>query len=273
MLLCAFFLSFFALAGLMQSAGVDFYSAIVAAILMSFLAPLLLHFYEYRSAQLFSAAALSLVVLSLFLLAFYSAAPARQYHPSYSDPDLSSALSYLATRGQVAQIAMSGGQDAASFYLPSAQQSNVSPYLVSGKPRMASGTYLVLSLSDLDAGQSFGESYSAYRFAVNITNQGSPEALFVSSSGLMALRGVSADGTLSLQDGMLLDSYGSAYSAIPLSGMIMLRPDLPFDSQQNRLIVLDEGSSLPYFMGIYSGKAGELSKVAEFGKVVIFRVQ
>jgi hypothetical protein len=88
----------------------------------------------------------------------------------------------------------------------------------------------------------------------------------------MALRDIASDGTLSLQDGMLLDQYGSAYSTIPLSGMLLLRPDLPFDSQQNRLIVLDEGSSLPYFMTVYSGKAGELAKVAEFGKVEIFRV-
>ena len=275
MLLCEFFISFFALAGLMQSVGVDLYSAILAAIMVSFLAPLLLHFYEYRSAQLFSAAGLSLAVLSLFLLAFYSATPPRQFYPQYADPDLSSALSYLAAQGNVAQIAMSGGQDAASFYLPSTQVSNsssVSSYLASGKPRPASGTYLVLSLSDIDAGQSFGESYSAYRFVVNITNQGSPEALFVSGSGLMALRGISPDGTLSLQDGMLLDQSGSAYSTIPLSGMLLLRPDLPFDSQQNRLIVLDEGSSLTYFMGIYSGKSGELSRVAEFGQAVVFRV-
>ena len=274
MLLCAFFISFFALSGLMQSVGVGLYSALVASFMVSLLAPLLLHFYEYRSAQLFSAAALSLVVLSLFLLAFYSATPPRDYSPQYADPDLSAALSYLAGQGNVSQIA-AGGQDAASFYLPSAQQANsssVSSYLESGSPRPPSGTWLALSLSDLDAG-SFGEAYSSYRFAANFTSQGSPEAVFVSGSGLMLVRDVSAGGTLALKDGTLLDSSGNAYSTIPLSGMLTLRPDLPFDSQQNRIIVLDEGSSMPYFMKVYSGKADELAKVKEFGKVELFRVK
>ncbi len=273
-LACAFFLAFAGVAGLATIVGAGIQAALVAAFMVAVLAPLLLHFYEYKSKQLFFTAALCLVAVSLFVLAFYPLAPQNQFYPNYSDADLSAALSFLSGKG-VNQIGLSGGQDAAQFYLSGAKQvsgQNVLSYLYSGKPVPDSGAYLLLSLSDLDSG-GFCEGYSSYKFVSNLSLPQGQAALFVSGKGLMVLRSISADGDLMLSDGELLDQYGRAYSSVPLSRMLLLRPDLPFDSQQNRLIVLDEGEGLAHFMKIYSGQASELSLVSHFGKVSIYKVK
>jgi len=273
LLACAFFIVFFSIIGLALAAGANIYQAFLASLLMSAISPLMLHFYGYRSQPFFSILASALVALSLFLLLFYSSSQG-EFYPAYSDADQSSALSYLSA-ASVSQIGVSGGQDAAAFFLPSAEkasQESVSSYLASGKPVPKSGAYLVLSLFDLDSG-SFGEGYSSYSFAANVTSQRGPAALFVSQNGLLVLRDISPDGTLALSDATLLDSYGQAYATVPLSRMIFLQPSVSFDSPQNRLIVLEEGMGLPHFMKIYSGEAGELERTQEFGKVTVFRVK
>lgn len=271
MLACAFFIAFFGVTGLAMIVGTDLYTALVAATMVSVLAPLFLHFYEYRSQQLFSAAALCLVALSLFLLLFYSLPPQRPLYPAYADSDLTGALLSLYAKSP-GQISLESGQAAASFYLPSAKQAGLSTYVSSGKGVPDSGSLLLLSLADLDAG-SFGEGAASYAFAGNFTSQRGPAVFFVSSDGLLAVRDIALDGSLMLSDGTLLDSSGAAYATVPLSRMVLLRKDIPFDSAKNRLVVLDEGTPLPYFMKIYSGEASELEKVSEFGKVSIFKVK
>jgi hypothetical protein len=228
MLACAFFLVFFSVAGLALLAGANYFQALVASILLSALSPLLLHFYDYRSAHMFSVAALALALISLFAFQFASLS-AQGIYPAYADKDVSSALYFLSQHG-ARQVGMVEGQDAASFYLPSAQQekqADVFSYLSSGKPVPESGTYLIVSLSDLDSWQDQG--FTSYAFAANYTTQSGQTALFISpSSGMMLARDVSQDGALALSDGVLLDNYGRSYSTAPLSRMVLLQQGEPF---------------------------------------------
>ncbi len=272
MLSCAFSIVFFSSAGLVLLGGANYYQALVAAILISALSPLLLHFYDYRSAHLFSAAALGLAVLSLFVLAFSSLSP--QIYPQYADRDISAALSSLSGKG-VSQVCMIGGQEAASFYLPAAlqeKQADARSYFASGKPVPKPGAYVLFSLSDLDSWQ--GEGFSSYAFAANVTTQNGQAALFISpSTGLMLARDIGPGGSLALQDGALLDPYGRNYAAAPLSRMVFLQQSAPFDSAQNRLVVLDEGEPLPYFVKMFSGQASSIGEVSKFGGVTVFKVK
>lgn len=272
----AFFIAFFALLGLATASGTELYKAAAIAGMLAVLAPLLLHFYEYRNHRLLPAFALSLVALSAATALFYQSGPQRDYFPQYSDKDLSAALSQLSGTGAQA-IAIIGSQDAARFYVPSATfagQKEISAYLLTGAPRPEPGSHLVLSLSYLDDPTQLGsESFEAYFHSNNFSSGASSYALFFSQQGRLIAREIGADGSLSLKDGILLDQSGRSYGEMPLSRMILLKPSQPFSGRGNRMIVLAEGSPLPYFMKIYSGEAEELGAPQEFGKVSVYRAK
>lgn len=272
-LAAAFFLSFFALFGLSFASGSDMVKSAAIAGMLSVLAPLALHFYEYRNHRLLPAFALSLVAISLAFSLFYALPPARAYYPQYSDKDMSGALLFLS--GENAQsIAILGSADAARFYSPGAalsSQQDFTSYLLTGAPKMQSGTYAVLSLAYFDD-QLSGGNFDSFFYANNFTSGTGKFALFYSTSGRLLAREVAADGSFALKDGVLLDGSGRQYAAVPLSRMLMLVPEKQFTSQSNRMIVLEEGASLPYFMKIYSGGAAELTEKGEFGKVSVYKV-
>ncbi|MCX6772207.1 MAG: hypothetical protein NTV88_00340 [Candidatus Micrarchaeota archaeon] len=193
--------------------------------------------------------------------------------PQYSDKDMSGALLFLS--GENAQsIAILGSADAARFYSPGAalsSQQDFTSYLLTGAPKMQSGTYAVLSLAYFDD-QLSGGNFDSFFYANNFTSGTGKFALFYSTSGRLLAREVAADGSFALKDGVLLDGSGRQYAAVPLSRMLMLVPEKQFTSQSNRMIVLEEGASLPYFMKIYSGGAAELTEKGEFGKVSVYKV-
>lgn len=275
-LACAYFLAFFAIFGLASPVAGELRAAVIA-FLISFLSPLMLHFYGYNSRQAFASLGIALLVLSVSFAVFYQMPPQRQFYPTYSDRDLSLALSQLSGKG-VQKLALIGSQDAARFYVPSAgleSQTALSDYLSSGKNLSASGTYLLLSLSSLDEQAVVpGGGYETYFFYANFTSNGRNFAQFVSpSSGTILVRELDSNGGFALRDAQLIDPAGRPYGTISLSRMLLLKPGSPFHSEQNRLVAIDEGAQVPYFMKIYSGKADELALVSEQGKVTVFRVK
>ena len=272
-LVSAFFISFFALFGLSLASGSDAVKSAAIAGMLSVLAPLVLHFYEYRNHRLLPAFALSLVAISLAFSLFYALPPVREHYPQYSDKDMSSAL--LSLSGANAQsIAILGSADAARFYSPGSQfspEQDYSSYLLTGAPKPHSGTYAVISLAYLDD-QLSGGNFDSFFYSNNFTSGTSNFALFFSPSGRLVAREIAADGSFALKDGALLDGTGRQYASEPLSRMIMLVPGRPFYNSSNRMIVLEEGAPLPYFMKIYSGSANELTEKGEFGKVSVYKV-
>jgi hypothetical protein len=275
-LACAFFVAFFAIYGVAAPVSGELKAAVMA-LLVSLLSPLLLHFYEYKNGPAFVAWGLALLALSASVALFYQLPPQKEFYPQYADRDITGALSSLSGKG-VQKVALLGNEGAARFYLPSSaveSPARLSQYLASGRNLSDSGTYLVISLSYLD-GQAAGldSGFEAYFFYSNFTQSGRNFAQFVStSSGNILVRELDAKGDFALRDGQLIDSSGGVYANVPLSRMLLLRQDLPFSSAQNRLIAVDEGESVPYFVKLYSGNADELAKVSETGKVSVFRVK
>ena len=270
----AFFIAFFAFIGISMAAGADIYKSAAIAALLSILAPLSLHFYEYRSHRLLPAFALALLVISASTALFYQLPPQREQFPTYLDKDLSSALSSLSGKGE-ATISIIGSQDAARFYVPSAQfvpQQDVSSFLLSGAPKPPAGSFLILSISYLDDSSLSSEGFETFYYSNNFSSGASYYALFFSPSGRLVAREIGTDGSLSLKDGVLLDGSGSSYGSVPLSRMLLLKSSQPFSDKGNRMMVLEEGSGLPHFMKIYSGTANELGEKQEYGKVSVYSV-
>ena len=271
----SFLLVFVALVGLGLLAGGDIYKSSAIAAMLSLLAPLALHFYEYKSHRLLPAFALALLAASAFSAIFYSLPPGGSLYPQYADKDMAAALSYLAQNG-AGSVAILGSADAVRFYLPGSQLSSeqdFTSYLLNGQPVPSSGSYEVISLSYLDdASQLGGGNFEAYYYSNNFTSGSVQYALFYSASGRVVARELQSDGTMALKDGVLLDSTGRSYASVPLSRMIMAEPGKPIGDQYNRMIVLDEGTPLPYFMKIYSGSSGGLSAPVQFGKVNVYKV-
>ena len=271
-LLCAYAIAFFAVMGLALQ-GADAPRAIGMALLVSTMAPLALHFYGDKGQQFFTTAFLCLALLSLFTLLFYSGFAKGQLYPQYADKDLSDALLSLSGSG-VSQISMLSGQDAASFYLPGSQAGNstqLSRYLLSGKAAPASGSHILLSAAYLDEGLLSG-GFEIYRYKANMSSGSAPFALFVSQEGRLLLRELDSAGGFSLKDASLVTSSGQPYATVPLSRTLLLMPGKPISDPANRLVVLEEGADLPYFMKIYSGQADELLKLGEFQKVSVYKV-
>ncbi|MCX8174995.1 MAG: hypothetical protein N3E51_02210 [Candidatus Micrarchaeota archaeon] len=263
----AFTMAFFILLGIsIHSLGIK--AALLSAILAA-LAPLLLHLYEYRIAPFFAILLFALFCVALF--SYYLLFPPLPY----LDYDLSSSLSFLSGL-RVQSAALLSHADAAEFYLQGAKIENpdkLASYLISGSPRLPPGTHIILSLSDLDRGEfSTQGGFESYRYSATLTSQGRSAALFYSPSGRLLLRELSEDGNLSLKDGVLLNSAGQAYASIPLSAMILLKPHRSFSDKDNRLIVIEEGAPIPYFIKIYAGLAGELSNVFSHGSSDVYKV-
>ena len=270
----AFFIAFFALIGLSMAAGADIYKSAAIAALLSLLAPLSLHFYEYRSHRLLPAFALALLVISASVSLFYQLPPQREFYPTYLDKDLSSALSSLSGKG-AATISIIGSQDAARFYVPSAEfvpQQDVASYLLAGAPKPPAGSFLILSISYLDDASLSSEGFETFYYSSNFSSGAGYYALFLSPSGRLVAREIGTDGTLALKDGVLLDGSGRSYGSVPLSRMLLLKPTHPFSDKGNRMVVLEEGSGLPHFMKIYSGTASGLGEKQEFGKISVYQV-
>ncbi|MEM2138292.1 MAG: hypothetical protein QW568_04345, partial [Candidatus Anstonellaceae archaeon] len=274
----AFFLAFFIVLGIVPET--DFYRAAAISLVAAIIFPVILHLYEYRNAAIFSVFLLSALSLSLFSAAFYSAVPQqRSSYPSYADTDLSDALSYLSGKN-AASIYLFGFADAAKFYLPSARigsQKELSAFLVSGKPLLPSGSIVLISLSDIDGGYSLysneTQQFSTFKFVSNFSSGGGQFAIFVSAQGSALAYPIDSQGRLALSDPQLIDQYGRAYGAVPLSRAMLLSDSKPFFSPQNRLLVLEEGAKIPYLINIYSGKAQGVAKLSEFGQVAVFEVE
>ena len=273
-LACAYSLAFFAIFGLASPLAGEL-KAVAISFMLSFLSPLLLHFYGYRNGPAFAAGGLALLVLSSSIALFYQLPPSKEFYPQYVDKDMAGALSSLTGKG-VPKVALIGYQDAAKFYLRSSSlesQKALSQYLASGKGVPDSGTHLLISLSYFDEQAAPGGGYESYFPYSNLTSSGRNFAQFVSPlSGSVLVRELDTKGDFLLRDGQLIDQAGRVYASVPLSRMLLLRQDIPHDSAQNRLIVVEEGEPVPYFVEIYSGKADELAKVSEHGKVTVFKV-
>lgn len=276
LLFCAFALAFFALLGMVPQA--DFYKTIAISALLALLFPALLHLYDYKNAGVFSAFLLSLAALSLFSAALYPLSPQKPMYPSYLDTDLSGAFSFLSQK-QFQTLYILGSADAAKFYSPSSSLGSpqeLSSFLVSGKPLLAKGSAFVLSLSDIDDGYSLYQNgtpqFATYKFISNFSSGGASYAVFASSSSGALLYELDSFGALALKDPLLVDSFGRQIATVPLSRAIVLSPSKPFYSPQNRLLLLEEGAKIPYFVELYSGEAPGAAKVSELGKVTVFEV-
>ncbi len=272
---CAFLLATVAIVGI-TSPLMEFYKSVAVSAMIALFFPVLLYLYEYRNAQMFAVLGASLLALSLFFAFFYSLPPQKDFYPQYSEKDLAGALQSMPP--SASKVSMIGSQDAARFYLPSASlgsQQEMSSYLLSGKPKPAPGSLIIVSLSYFDDQgilQNGSSQFESYSFAGNATSGSGTVALFV-SSGSALVRELDSQGNLALKDGSLLDSAGRSYSSVPLSRMLLLSPDKPFYDPQNRLLVLEDGSSIPYFVKIYSGQSGELGNASSFGKVSVYEVK
>lgn len=275
-LCCALLLSFFAIFGLVfQLAGLG--AALAASIMLSPVLALLVHFYGYKNQQIIPVFALAVLAASLSFSLFAPLLPNSQAYQGYFDPGMAGALSSLSSEN-APKVYLLGSQDAARFYLPSAQlgsQAELAAYLSEGKA-LPSGSRIIVSLADLDRAEAIyprGAPFEPFAFRANISSRGAPLALFSSPSGTILLRELDASGEIALRDGTLLDSSGTPYASAPLSRMLLLRPNASFYSQANRVIVLEEGAQLPHFMQLYSGQDAAASKISEFGKVTIYGVK
>jgi hypothetical protein len=272
---CAFLLAMVAIIGITYSL-MEFYKSVAVSAMIALLFPVMLYLYEYKNASMFAILGAVLLALSLFFAFFYPLPPQKDFYPQYSDKDLSNALQSMPSA--TSKVSLIGSQDAVRFYLPSAslgKQQEMSSYLLSGKPLPEPGSRIILSLSYFDEPGllSNGSSqFESYYFAGNATSGSGTVALFLSSSGNALVRDMDPQGGLALKDGSLIDTFGRAYSSVPLSRMLLLSSSKPFYDTQNRLLVLDEGASLPYFVRIYSGLASELGNASNFGKVSVYKV-
>lgn len=265
-LACAYFAVFFAVFGIIASAA-GLQAAFVGAALISTLAPLLVHFYDYKNKLFFIMLAAMLVALSLF---FAIGGQHGKNYPSYVGNDFSNALSHLSGIGAT-DVYVLQRADAARFYLPSAsvrENSSTLPYILSGNPLPKSKSHIIVSVSDVDA-MSGLHGFASYRFAENYSDGSTAYALFTSPDGMLLSR-LMDNGTFALRDGAALDPYGRYYASVPLSRMILLSANQTFSGANSRLLVLEEGVLPPYLAAMYSGQAPELSQADIFGGAMVF---
>ena len=271
-LAAAFACGFFMVFGLVYG-GAGIYPAIGAGVMIGLLAPLLLHFYDYNARALFSALGAALLLFSLFFAVFVQLPPLKQGFPSYTDPALSQALSYMSGKG-ASGIATLERQDAVSFYLPGAAVENgsaVDDFLLAKSGKLQKGSYLLFSLPMLENVSQQG-GFDVYYYAQNYTNSGTTFALFISQQGRLISRELDAGGNFALKDGAALDSNGAYYAAVPLPLMVMLSDSKPISDRYNRMLVLGEGAAPPRIVGIYSGKDSGVALEKEFAGVDVYRV-
>ena len=271
-LACAYFVVFFAVFGIAsQSAGT--LQVLVAAALIAVLSPLLMHFYDYNNKAFFALFAAVLAAASVFSVMIYQQGAHMQNQPAYIDNDLADALSFFSGT-RIGQVSTLQNEDAVRFYLPSARigpSGDLRAYLVSGKPLPASGSYLIISVLDID-NMSGEEGFVSYRYAGNFSGNSREYALFASPDGLLLSREITAAGTLALDDGARLDPYGRYYGSVPLPRMLLLSANRSYSDKDNRLMVLDEDTVPPHLITVYSGAAPEISGATLFGKVAAYKV-
>jgi|GEM_PF-1181497 len=276
-LACALAFGFFALFALIS--GGDAVRAAAISFFVALLFPLIMYFYEFQNAKFFAVFALVSLLFVAFSSSFAQLSPSGVGYVAYSDAGFSKVLSSLGSdaKGQNARIYLIGNAEMARFYLPKAalgSEKDFSSFLANGKAAPESGSYFLLSPSYLDSGAlpTQGETFSAYRFSSNVTSRdGSTWALFSAARGGV-LRQLDSSGGFSFSDGSLLDSSGGQYLNVPYSRMLLLRSDVPYYSQANRMLVLEEGALPPHISEIYSGSAIGISKKGEFGQVSVYEV-
>jgi len=277
---CAFFLFFFVFFGLASHQYSDLPKSIVLSGTIALLAPLSLHLYEYRGRQFFAVSALSLLSLSLASAAFYPVSQFNGGFPKYSDKDEAAALSYLAGKG-AASVCLLGDAQMARFYLPGARicdKSEFASYLRTGQPSPASGTYMQLSLSYIDMPVEYGlyngtAPFESFSYMSNVSDANGQVALFSSKGGYFLVREIDSMGAFALKDSQIIDQRGTPYASVPLSRMLLLKPESPFSSQSNRVLVIEEGAMLPHFVGIYHGSLSSIVPSGSFGKVILYEVE
>ncbi len=277
---CAFFLFFFAMFGLAAYQHADPFKAIALSGLLSSLAPLAMHFCEYNNRRFFAIAAILLVGLSLFLAVFCPYSQYLEAYPKYADIDEASALSYLSGKG-AGSVCLLGNGAMASFYLQGAavcNQAQFAEYLLKGAPVPSEG-HMLLSLSYIDYPEEYGlagsgeAGFESFSYVSSISGSNADFALFSSAAGGLLIREIGGAGAFALKDGQIIDAYGRPYGSIPLSRMLLLSPNEPFASKTNRLIVLEEGASLPNFISVYSAQGQGQSSARQFGKVTVREVE
>ncbi len=266
---CAFFLVF----GLVYG-GLAIYPALGAAVMLAVLAPLVLHFYDYNARAVFSVMGAGLLLFSLFFALFVQLPPIKAGYPSYTDPALAQALTYLS--GNSAQrLSTLERVDALAFYLPGVQRENAAnaeKLLLSGNATLEPGTYLLFSLPTLEQLAPKG-GFDVYYYAQNYSNSGVTYALFISQQGRLISRELTSSGKFALKDGAALDSYGSYYAPVSLPRMVMLSDSKSISDKANRMLVLEEGGVPPHVADIYSGRDAGMALAKEFSGVAVYKVK
>jgi hypothetical protein len=254
--------------------GSNAVSAAAISFMLCFLFPLAMHLYDYQNAKFFA-----ILSLFFFLFALFSFVLGSMRTESEIDRDFASAFSFLSkskAASGFADICVAGKLEMARFYLPNStfcNQSSFLSFLANGSHAPKKGSILLLSPSYFESQEWQAKGgFKAYRFGFNFTDQNNGKyALFIGASDLV-FRPVDLEGNFLLKDGTLADFSLNPYASVPYSRMVLLRQDLPFYSQQNRLLVLQEGAKPPFASKIYAGKAVGISKLSEFGLVAIYEV-
>lgn len=264
-LISSFLVGFVFFAGLFLFFGAEIRTILVGSLLLALIFPILLHTYEYRQDRYFLVLCLGLLVASIFAFAAYPLSGGK-YYPQFADPELVKALSYLSAYKPEAVMIL-GNQKAAEFFLPNTTiiKSEKARAYLEGKENLKKA-FLVLSLSDLDAG-AFEPEYTSYKFVKTLQTPYGEVAVFSSRDGKVVVRRLDQSMQLAVADGELFDARGRFYDYVPLSRMQFLR-NLSFDSERNRMIVFAEDAGYPRFLDIYS----ERTPIAEFGDTAIFEV-
>jgi hypothetical protein len=270
----AMMLAFFAVFSIAYPIS-DAYKAIIAGLFVGAIFPVVMHSYGYRSGPMVLAMGIGMLSISFFSLAAYPIGSQGAFSPQYMDKDASNALLSVSSLNPSGIAADSQYASAARFYSPSSAlvpQKDFASYLSVGKPVPASGTVVAVSLYDIDVGTA-GSGYQSFYFLANSSNGANRYAMFASADGRVLARELSSDGGFALRDADYIDAQGRFYATAPLSRMLILDGTVGFSDPYNRLIVLDEGAPVPYFMKIYGGKADEIRLVSKAGKMSVFRVK
>jgi len=219
------------------------------------------------------------LVLALAFSLFFALQipPQSQAYPSYMDKGIADSLSAMTNGNATGAIGVLSDQDAVRFYLPSAglvNQTELEDYLIGNGPA-PTGSELILTVSQLDSLSSADNGFETFGAVGNFTDTtGTEYAEFASpTSGRIITRVLSANGTLTLKDGTLMDSAGDYYGTVPLDRMVFLSPSLSPFSKDNRLIMLAEDTAPPPFVQMYSGSLQGVTQIGQYEDATVFKIQ
>jgi len=275
-----FAFTFFLFLGPLYAGYGSLLRAAAGSMLISAIAPLVMHFYEYKARRIMPLAVLFAVSAAVFLALFSQSMP-HYGAPAYADPKISAALADLSSSG-IDSLYLLGSADEARLRMPGAEINNESlaAFLMDGSGRPKSGSAALVPLSCLDrppdcglGGSGEGQPFESFRYFSNASDGQGGSYVFFASEGLVLMRAVDSAGQFSLNDGRLIDSSGRAYATVPLSRMVLLRHDKPYWSPQNRIIVLSEEAPPPFFITLYSGTLNSVRLKEDFGQVALFEVE